>query len=122
MSHAPLPSDPVRRHGLVALITRRPVAVTMLVLAVMVFGLISMQRLPLTLMPDISYPSITLRTVWAGAAPEEVEQFVTRPIEQAMGVVSGKMSIASLSRAGQSDVVVIGRTPVPTPDYLTLPI
>ena len=106
MSNASLPSDPTLRHGLLAFITRRPVAVTMLVLAVMVFGLISMQRLPLTLMPDISYPSITLRTSWEGAAPEEVEQFVTRPIEQAMGVVSGKVSISSLSRAGQSDVVV----------------
>ncbi len=106
MSPLPEPVDPLQRHGFVAFITRRPVAVTMLVLAVMVFGLISMQRLPLTLMPDISYPSVTLRTVWEGAAPEEVEQFISRPIEQAMGVVAGKVSISSLSRAGQSDVVV----------------
>lgn len=94
------------RHGVVAFITARPVAVTMLVLAVMVFGLISMGRLPLTLMPDISYPSVTLRSEWEGAAPEEIEQFISRPIEQAMGVVAGKVSITSLSRAGQSDVVV----------------
>jgi HAE1 family hydrophobic/amphiphilic exporter-1 len=99
---SPLPE----RHEIVAFISSRPVAVSMLVLAVMVFGLISMGRLPLTLMPDISYPSITLRSEWEGAAPEEVEQFVSRPIEQAMGVVSGKVSITSLSRAGQSDVVV----------------
>jgi len=98
--------DLAHRHGLVAFITTRPVAVTMLVLSVMVFGLISSQRLPLTLMPDISYPSVTLRTQYEGAAPEEVEQFISRPIEQAMGVVAGKVGISSLSRAGQSDVVV----------------
>ena len=98
--------DAVQRHGVVAFITQRPVAVTMLVLSIMVFGLISAQRLPLTLMPDISYPSVTLRTAYEGAAPEEVEQFISRPIEQAMGVVAGKVSVSSLSRAGQSDVVV----------------
>ena len=93
-------------HPFYALVTARPVAVTMMVLAVLVFGWISLKRLPLTLMPDISYPSVTLRTTYEGAAPEEVEQFVSRPIEQAMGVVAGKVSITSMSRAEQSDVVV----------------
>lgn len=106
MNHMDVNPDPLRRHGFAAFVARRPVAVTMLVLAVLVFGLVSLGRLPLTLMPDISYPRITLRTTWEGAAPEEVEQFVSRPIEEAMGVVAGKVSITSLSRAGQSDVVV----------------
>jgi hydrophobic/amphiphilic exporter-1 (mainly G- bacteria), HAE1 family len=87
-------------------VVERPVAVTMLVLAVLVFGMISLGRLPLTLMPDISYPSVTLRTSFDGAAPEEVEQFVSRPIEQVMGVVGNKISIISVSRSNESEVVV----------------
>ncbi len=104
MSHTG--QSPREQHPFYAFVTTRPVAMTMLVLAVLVFGWISLNRLPLTLMPDISYPSVTLRTTYEGAAPEEVEQFVSRPIEQAMGVVAGKVSITSMSRAGQSDVVV----------------
>lgn len=104
MSSRPGPAGDA--HPMIEFLVRRPVAVTMLVLAVLVFGWISFGRLPLTLMPDISYPSVTLRTEWEGAAPEELEQFVSRPIEQAMGVVAGKVSITSLSRAGNSDVVV----------------
>jgi hydrophobic/amphiphilic exporter-1 (mainly G- bacteria), HAE1 family len=97
---------PGETHAFSEFVVRRPVAVSMLTLAVLVFGWISLGRLPLTLMPDISYPSVTLRMDWEGAAPEEVEQFISRPVEQAMGVVRGKVSITSLSRAAQADVLI----------------
>lgn len=89
-----------------ALTTRRPVAITMIVLAVTVFGLISYNLLSLNLMPDISYPSITVRTEYEGAAPEEVETIVTRPLEQELGVVAKLQNISSISKAGQSDVIL----------------
>ena len=69
-----------QRNSFYAITTRRPVAITMIVLAVVVFGLISYNLLSLNLMPDISYPSITVRTEYEGAAPEEVETVVSRPI------------------------------------------
>ena len=53
--------------------TTRPVAILMVVIGVCVFGAISYQQLPVNLMPDISYPSLTVRTEYAGTAPEEVE-------------------------------------------------
>ncbi len=94
------------RWGFYRFVVNRPVAVTMLVLAVLVFGLISFNRLPLTLMPDISYPSITLRSEFEGAAPEEVEQYVTRPLEQALAVIGNMVSMSSASRAGQSELMI----------------
>ena len=84
--------------------TTRPVAILMVVIGIWVFGWISYRQLPLNLMPDITYPSLTVRTEYAGTAPEEVETTISRPIEQALGVVDNLVSISSISKAGQSDV------------------
>jgi len=86
--------------------TTRPVAILMVVIGVCVFGYISYKQLPLNLMPDISYPSLTVRTEYAGTAPEEVETTISRPIEQALGVVDNLVSLQSISKAGQSDVIL----------------
>ena len=84
----------------------RPVAILMVFLATVVFGFFSFLRLPVSLMPELSYPTLTVRTEYPGAAPEEVENDVSRPIEEALGVVSGLRRISSISRAGVSDVVL----------------
>jgi multidrug efflux pump subunit AcrB len=86
--------------------TDRPVAVLMVFLAAVVFGYFSLGRLPVTLMPEMSYPTLTVRTEYPGAAPEEVENDISRLIEEQLGVVSGLNEISSISRAGLSDVVL----------------
>ena len=87
-------------------ITSRPVAILMMFLAAVVFGWLSFERLPITLMPELSYPTVTVRTEYPGAAPEEVENDVSRPIEESVGVVGGLKKLSSISRAGISDVVL----------------
>jgi hydrophobic/amphiphilic exporter-1 (mainly G- bacteria), HAE1 family len=86
--------------------TTRPVAILMVVIGICVFGYISYQQLPLNLMPDITYPSLTVRTEYEGTAPEEIETSISRPIEQELGVVDNLVSIQSVSKAGQSDVIL----------------
>ena len=86
--------------------TRRPVAVLMVFLAAVVFGAFSLSQLPVTLMPELSYPTLTVRTEYPGAAPEEVENDISRPIEEALGVIGGLTRNSSISRAGVSDVVL----------------
>ncbi|HSM50188.1 MAG TPA: efflux RND transporter permease subunit, partial [Thermoanaerobaculia bacterium] len=86
--------------------TSRPVAVLMVFLAAVVFGFFSFKRLPVTLMPELSYPTLTVRTEYAGAAPEEIENEISRPIEEELGVIGGLERISSISRAGVSDVVL----------------
>jgi len=83
-----------------------PVAMTMVFLAALVFGVVSYQRLPVELMPDISYPTITVRTAFEGAAPQEVETQVSRPVESQLATLDGLVEVESRSRAGQSDVVL----------------
>ena len=85
---------------------RRPVTVVMATVAVVLFGLVSFQRLPINLLPDLSYPSLTIETKFAGAAPGEVETLVTRPIEEAAGVLAGVRRISSRSRPGLSQVTL----------------
>lgn len=86
--------------------TDRPVAVLMVFTAAVVFGYFSFNRLPITLMPELNYPTLTVRTEYPGSAPEEVENDISRPIEEALGVVAGLNRISSISRAGISDVVL----------------
>jgi HAE1 family hydrophobic/amphiphilic exporter-1 len=86
--------------------TERPVAILMVVIGVVVFGIISYQQLPLNLMPDMTYPSLTVRTEYPGTAPEEIEMSISRPVEQALGVVDNLVTISSVSKAEQSDVIL----------------
>src|SRR5262245_55503208 len=85
---------------------QRPVTVFMVTLGVVLFGLVAAGRLSVDLLPDISYPSLTVRTDLPDAAPGDVEQFVTRPVEEAIGVVPGLTRLHSISRPGQSEVTL----------------
>ncbi len=94
------------RGGLFAFTTRRPVATTMAVLAVAVFGGISLTKTPLELLPEISYPTITVRTEYQGAGPEDMEERISKPIEETLAVLPGLEAHSSISRSGVSDVVL----------------
>jgi len=84
----------------------RPVTVTMFMVAAIVFGYVAFDRLPINLLPDISYPTLTIRTEYPGTAPGEVENLISKPIEEAVGIISGVVRTSSVSRPGISDVVL----------------
>jgi hydrophobic/amphiphilic exporter-1 (mainly G- bacteria), HAE1 family len=85
---------------------RRRVTIAMAMVAITLLGMISLQRLKVNLLPDLSYPTLTIRTELPGAAPSEVENLISRPIEEAAGVVRNVRSVRSVSRSGQSDVII----------------
>src|SRR5688572_19009032 len=85
---------------------RRRVTIAMATVAVTLLGFISLSRLKVNLLPDLSYPTLTIRTELTGAAPTEVENLISRPIEEAAGVVRNVRSVRSVSRSGQSDVII----------------
>lgn len=84
----------------------RPVTTTMVTVAILLFGLVAATRLPVELLPDLSYPTITVETTDPDAAPAEVEELVTRPIEERVGAVPGVVRVESVSREGGSEVVL----------------
>jgi HAE1 family hydrophobic/amphiphilic exporter-1 len=84
----------------------RRVTVIMCTVAIALFGLVSLSRLNLNLLPDLSYPTLTIRTELPGAAPLELETLVTRPVEEAVSIIRNVRQVRSVSRAGQSDVTL----------------
>ncbi len=91
---------------LIEIATERRVTITMFMVAIGLFGLVSLSRLAMNLLPDISYPTLTIRTELTGAAPIEVENLLTKPIEEAVGVIRNVRVVRSVSRSGQSDVTL----------------
>lgn len=87
-------------------ITERPVAITMLVVAMAVFGWVSLSKLPMDLLPEISYPTLTVRTNWEGAAPEDIETRISERLQENLATLPGLVRTTSTSRAGVSDVVL----------------
>jgi len=91
---------------LISFAIRRRVTIVMCTVAIALFGVVSLSRLKLNLLPDLSYPTLTIRTELAGAAPLEVETLVTRPVEEAVSIIRNVREVRSVSRAGQSDVTL----------------
>jgi HAE1 family hydrophobic/amphiphilic exporter-1 len=91
---------------LIAMATKRRVTISMLMTAIILFGMVSLSRLKLDLLPDIAYPTLTVRAELTGAAPTEIENLLTKPIEEAVGVVRNVRLVRSVSRSGQADVTI----------------
>ena len=86
--------------------TRRPVSVIIFAAAAVVFGLVAFSQLATDLLPDINYPSLTVQTTFEGTAPIEVESLITRPVENAVGVVNNVVRVISSSRTDISEVTL----------------
>ena len=82
----------------------KPVTMFMLSGVVILIGWLSFMRLPVDLMPDVSFPSLTVRVGYAGVGPLEMEELVTRPLEQALSAVAGLERLESTSSEGSSRV------------------
>jgi len=85
---------------------RRPVLTVMASLIVIIVGGVSLSRLSIDLMPDITYPTLSITTEYENASSEEVEELITRPVEEAMSAVPGVEEVTSVSAEGRSSVRV----------------
>lgn len=88
------------------LFVKRPVMTSMVFLGVILFGLIAWLKIPQELFPNISVPQLVVITKYANAAPEEIENLLTKPIEEAIGTVPNLKRIRSLSKEGMSAVIL----------------
>lgn len=91
---------------LIELSIRRRVTIAMFTIAILLFGTVSLSRLSINLLPDLTFPTLTVRTEYQGAAPAEIENLISKPIEEALGVVKNLVKMESISRTGQSDIVL----------------
>lgn len=84
----------------------RPIFTTMVALIVILIGGVAFFRLPIDLMPEITYPTLTVFADYEQASAEEMEELITRPIEEAVGSVPGVEEVTSVSSEGRSRVRV----------------
>ncbi|HET9735824.1 MAG TPA: efflux RND transporter permease subunit, partial [Burkholderiales bacterium] len=85
---------------------QNPVFATMMMAALLVLGVFSYSRLPVEQFPDVSFPVVVVETEYPGASPENVEEEVTRKIEESVNTVSGIKTLSSRSYEGRSVVIV----------------
>lgn len=85
---------------------KRPIFISMVSCIVMILGGVALSYLPIDLMPDITYPSVTIVTTYEDASPEEVEELISKKIESSLSAVSGVKEIFSTSGEGSSNVTV----------------
>ncbi len=95
-----------RRMNPSALFILRPVATTLLMLALLLIGLISYRYLPLSALPEVDYPTIQVQTFYPGASPEVMTSSVTAPLERQLGEMPGLSQMASQSSAGASIITL----------------
>src|SRR5947207_10885961 len=84
----------------------RPVATSLLMLAIVLAGLVAFKFLPLSALPQVDYPTIQVQTLYPGASPEVMGRTVTAPLEKQFGQMSGLQRIASTSAAGVSSITL----------------
>ena len=84
----------------------RPVATVMFFIAVVLLGFVSLRRLSVDLLPNISYPKMSVVTRYPGVAPEEMETLVTAPLEAAVSRIPGLQGVESISKEGVSTLTL----------------
>ncbi len=90
--------------NLIRLSIDRPIAVISAVLMVVMFGWVALQTIPIQLTPDVNRPVISVRTIWPGAAPAEIERELTNRQEEVLKGINGLASIDSRSEQGRSSI------------------
>ncbi len=85
---------------------RRPVTTVMLFLALTLIGLISTRLLPLEQFPDIAFPGMMVTIPYPGSTPEEVEELITRPVEEALSTLAGIQELESTSTENEAQFFI----------------
>jgi hydrophobic/amphiphilic exporter-1 (mainly G- bacteria), HAE1 family len=85
---------------------KRPAALTMFFLAIVIVGLLLYQRLPVDLLPAMNWPWVSIVTTWQGAGPKEIETMVSKPIEDACITLNKLKHVRSYNRENVSVVVL----------------
>jgi multidrug efflux pump len=84
----------------------RPVATTLLMVAILVVGAIAFFQLPLSALPEVDYPTIQVQTFYPGASPEVITSAITAPLEKQFGQMPGLSQMSSTSSAGASVITL----------------
>ncbi|MEY8355419.1 efflux RND transporter permease subunit [Lachnospiraceae bacterium 54-53] len=92
--------------GIVKAVLKRPVTMVLAILCLIVFGLSSVFSSKMELTPEMNFPMMIISSIYAGASPEDVNDLVTKPVEEAVGTLSGIKNIQSVSQENVSILIL----------------
>src|SRR5689334_12159450 len=84
----------------------RPVATSLLMVAIMLSGILAFQFLPISALPQVDYPTIQVQTFYPGASPDVMTSSVTAPLEVQLGQIANLTRMSSISSAGSSVITL----------------
>lgn len=85
---------------------KRPILISSIVAIILIMGGISFFKIGMELIPDVSFPTISVMTEYSGASPEEIAQLITKPLEDELGTISGLKRISSQNIEGYSIITL----------------
>ena len=92
--------------NIIRLSIHRPIAVIAAVMMIVMFGILALTKIPIQLTPDVRKPVISVRTIWPGAAPVEIEREITNRQEEVLKGIRGLEQITSASQDGRSNITL----------------
>ena len=92
--------------GITKSVLKRPITTVLAVLCLLVFGLSSVFSSKMELTPEMNFPMMMITAVYAGASPDDVNELITKPIEESVGTLSGIKNIQSMSQENISIVMM----------------
>ncbi len=98
--------DPLNGGGPSRPFIMRPIATSLLMVAIVLAGLLGLKLMPLSALPQVDYPTIQVQTLYPGASPDVMAQTVTAPLERQFGQMSGLSRMSAVSSAGASVVTL----------------
>lgn len=91
--------------NLTSISVKRPVTILMVTLIVILLGFVSLTKLPIDLLPEFNVPVAIVQTTYSGVGPQEIENLITRPVEESISTVSNIKNVSSVSSEGNSIVI-----------------
>src|ERR1051326_6345454 len=92
--------------NITSLFIRRPVMTTLVMVAILVFGMVAYRQLPVSDLPNVDFPTITVTGVLDGTSPETMAATVATPLEKSFSTIAGIDNMTSTSSLGQTQIVV----------------
>ena len=84
---------------------RRPIFITCVVILMLAVGILGMKKLGVDLFPDVTFPVVTVQTIYRGAGPQEIETLISKPLEDEISTLGGLKRLTSVNQEGISQVI-----------------
>ena len=103
---APAGDEPMKGGGMTTLFIKRPIMTSLVMIAILFFGIVAYRKLAVSDLPNVDFPTITVTAILPGASPATMAATVATPLEKQFSTIAGIDNMTSTSSLGQTQIVV----------------